>query len=250
MANNKNIRLFINYPLEQGVISELTSKQAHYLKNVMRQKLSDLLYVFNGNDGEFEAEIKSLDKNSSYIEIKELTREMRGEPDISLIFAPIKHGKIDFLVQKATELGVSELIPVFTERTVIKRINEERMASNAIEAAEQCERLTIPKIHSISKLEKVLGHWNKERKILVCDETGNGKSIKEVLSENSDIKAVIIGPEGGFTRAELDMMYKLPYVIPAGMGPRIMRADTAAIAALTCWQEHLGDWNIPPSFKG
>ena len=250
MTHKKLNRLFVKSPLVGNSTIELEQHHVHYLKNVMRLKISDHLLVFNGKDGEWEVEINNLEKKSGTAIAIKRTKEQYNEPDVTLLFAPIKHGKIDFLAQKATELGVTALQPVFTKHTIASRVNTERLQSNAIEAAEQSERLTVPEILEPIDINKLISSWDSNKKLLLCDETGKGKPIKEALSESEKgTWAILIGPEGGFSKDELDMLYKLPYVVPASLGPRILKADTAAFAALTCWQEHLGDWQNLPSFE-
>ncbi len=243
------IRLYTEHNLAKGGEVELTSAQAHYLKNVMRVQVSDYIYIFNGRDGEFKAGVREIGKKLVLVDIGEQTRPQQNCPDIWLLFAPIKHGRIDYLVQKATELGALALQPVFTERTVVTRVNSERMLSNVIEAAEQSERLDIPQIFEPQKLEKLIAKWageNPERQILFCDESGGeepiGKMLQQVVDASPASWAILTGPEGGFSRQEAEMLHSLPFTHPVSLGPRIMRADTAVIAALTAWQIHLGDW--------
>lgn len=217
----------------------------------MRKKVSDRVALFNGLDGEWETEITQMEKKECGVTVLEQKRKQAGTPDLWLVFAPIKHGNIDFLAEKATELGVSALVPVFTQNTVASRVNIERLKANAIEAAEQSERLTIPEVHEPKKLQEIIANWPKDRKIMLCDESGGGESIAEAIkNEKKDDKwAILIGPEGGFSKDELVMLHKLPYLIAVGLGPRILKADTAAIAAISCWQQHLGDWDKRPRFE-
>ncbi len=242
--------IYITSDIQENVAVSLGKEQTHYLKNVMRMKLSDNIYIFNGKHGLWEGEIVSLAKKScDILPVKQL-KEQLDEPDIWLIFAPVKNVRIDFIAQKATELGVSVLQPVITQNTIVSRVNIDRLRSNAIEASEQCERLTVPPVHEPIKLQNMINSWDTERNIMLCDESGEGGTIANILSskKRGDKWAILIGPEGGFSQEELATLRKLPYVTSVGLGPRILRADTAAIAALSCWQEHLGDWNIPPRF--
>ena len=243
------IRIFTESSLEKDGFVELAKEQAHYLYNVMRQKEGDKLQVFNGKNGEWVAEINSISKKNCTIFLVEQTREQKNEPDIWLCFAPVKNAPINYLVQKATELGVSRLIPVFTHRTVISRVNIDRLRLIAIEAAEQSRRLTVPQIAEPEKIDALLGNWNEERGLILCDESGGGNKFSEaLLSPKHDKHAIIIGPEGGFSESEFEIMKNKPYVIGVSMGPRILRADTAAIAALTSYMNILGDWDEYPNF--
>lgn len=241
MSYRPRTRLFVEHTLKDGAVILLQQKQMHYLIHVMRLNVADCIYVFNGQDGEWLAEITAVRKRDTELRLISQSRMQKSVPDIWLLFAPIKQGSIDFLAQKATELGVSRLLPVITERTNVTRVNMERLRANAIEAAEQSERLCIPKIDEPKKFLSLLGNWDQNRPLLFCDETGKGKSMDSALKNAPH--AILIGPEGGFSDAEIETLRRLPYVISASLGPRILRADTAALAALACWQMVWGDWN-------
>ncbi len=244
MNSFKGIRLYVDVSLRAHEQLTLSPAHVNYLINVMRKKVSDRILLFNGQDGEWLAEICSAEKKHAAVEVLEQTRKQKQEPDIWLVFAPVKHVHTDFIIEKATELGVSDLFPVFTERTIATRVNEEKFKSNAIEAAELAERLSIPNINPAQKFSKLLSEWPKDRYILFCDESGKGRPVKDVLAQAPKGKwAICIGPEGGFTERECNMLHEKENVYPVTLGPRIMRADTAALAALTIWQEHLGDWD-------
>ena len=212
----------------------------------MRLGMGDSVTVFNGRDGEWSARIAEVGKGRCSVELADRLRAQRPEPDLWLLFAPIKKAPLDFMVEKATELGVSRLCPVITQRTVVSRVNGERMRANAIEAAEQCERLSVPDIAEPINLDRLIAQWPR-RSMMVMDETGSGRPIAEVLaSAGHGPCAILVGPEGGFARSELDALRKLSSVTFVGLGPRILRADTAALSALACWQALIGDWRDPP----
>lgn len=216
----------------------------HYLRNVMRKNPGDLILIFNGRDGEWEARISDLGKKSGSIITEKQIRPQNNEPDLWLIFSKVKREATENIVQKATELGIAEILPVFTEFSSVKNANTERMELIAIEASEQCERLTCPKIHEAKPLKDLIDSWDKNRGIIFCDESRTAESIqKALLAKGTQTKkwAIIIGPEGGFSKQELDSLYELPYVIPVSLGPRILRADTAAIAAISIFQATIGD---------
>ncbi len=224
--------------------------QAHWLNTVMRAKAGEEVAVFNGRDGEWRAEIAALTKSGGSLHPAEQLRPQRPEPDLWLLFAPLKKDATDFVVEKATELGVSALGPVFTRHTVAQRVNSERLAANAREAAEQCERLSIPRLLPPESLEKLLADWDPTRRLLYMDETGGGAPIAEVASGlDGQSLAVLVGPEGGFAKSELDALRDLPFATAVGLGPRILRADTAALAALACLQAWCGDWRDRPAFR-
>jgi len=236
-------RLYIEDDLAEGAVLTLDGPRAHYLRDVLRMGVGAGVLLFNGRDGEWQGKVTATAKRSLDLGIETQTRPQLPEPDLWLCFAPVKKARIDFIAEKATELGVSALVPVVTRRTNVERVNVERLRANAVEAAEQTERLTIPDVREPASLEQVLKTWPAERRLLIADETGGGKPILDALHEAQPGPwAVLIGPEGGFTREELDRIAALPGVLPVGLGPRILRADTAAIAALSCLQAAIGDW--------
>jgi 16S rRNA (uracil1498-N3)-methyltransferase len=199
--------------------------------------------LFNGRDGEWRSQIQSFGKKNGIVEVERLLRPQDEAPDLWLAFAPVKRGRIDFLVEKATELGVAVLQPVLTARTVVERLNLERLRAHAMEAAEQTERLTLPELRAAVTLDHLLATWPRDRRLLFCDETGTSLSIGEVLAGAAPgAWGVLTGPEGGFAESELDALKKLPFVSAVGLGPRVLRADTAALSALAVFQALLGDW--------
>ncbi len=221
----------------------LLPAQHHYLKHVLRLSHGDRIAVFNGHNGEFEAAITELNKKQGSLMLKRQRRLPEPEPDIWLCFAPIKKTPIDYVAQKATELGVGRLVPVLTKHTVVTRVNIDRLTSNAIEAAEQTGRLSIPEISEPVSLSVLLSDWPTGRALIVADETGQGQPIASALLRcNTTASALLIGPEGGFSKDELDALRKLPQYVGVSLGKRLLRADTAAIAALSCWQALKGDW--------
>lgn len=245
-------RLFTDQALGPGLSLPLERGQSHYLAHVMRLGEGDAVSVFNGRDGEWLARIVQATKNAVTLTCEEQRRPQESEPDIWLAFAPLKKTRIDFVVEKATELGAARLIPVFTRHTAATRINRERLQAHAVEAAEQCERLSVPEVADAVGLDRLLTDWPPDRRLLVLDETGGGRPLATALTEMAATQgaapfhhAILIGPEGGFSVNELDVLRKLSFVTPVGVGPRILRAETAALAALACWQALLGDWREP-----
>ena len=212
----------------------------------MRAKTGDRVSLFNGRDGEWLARIAEISKRACVLSCEKQTRAQEDTPDVWLCFAPVKKTPADYIVQKATELGVRALQPVFTRRTIVTRINTERMAANAIEAAEQSDRLTVPEIRDAVTLEKLLKDWPRARPLIFCDEGGAAKPIAEALQEFrsslAEGSAILTGPEGGFDPAERGAIRAQEFVIPVTLGPRILRADTAALAALAVLQAVAGDW--------
>lgn len=235
-------RLYVTAGLGAGMAVALDEGPSHYLLHVMRAKPGNRVLLFNGRDGEWLAEIGQASKRGVTATCLGQTRPQAAEPDIWLAFAPIKKTPADYLVQKATELGASCLLPVFTRRTIVTRVNLERMAANAAEAAEQSERLTVPQIREPLDLDKLLASWPKERRLYFCDEGGGAKPLAEAARGASEPAAIITGPEGGFDPAERELLRAQSFVAPVTLGPRILRADTAALAALTIWQSTAGDW--------
>ncbi|OJX68530.1 16S rRNA (uracil(1498)-N(3))-methyltransferase [Magnetospirillum sp. 64-120] len=241
------IRLFVPNDLsaESGIV--LDKDQSHYLANVMRLKEGEAIALFNGRDGEWTASLQKVAKSGVAIHVHSQTRPQTPEPDLWLLAAPIKKDRVDLVAEKAAELGVSRLWPVFTRRTVMSRVNTERLAANMVEAAEQCERLTIPEMAEPAALDKVLAGWDAERPLLFLDESGAGQPIATALAGMAPGKlAVLVGPEGGFDNTERALLARLPFAVPISLGPRILRAETAAIAALSVVQALVGDWKLGP----
>jgi 16S rRNA (uracil1498-N3)-methyltransferase len=243
-------RLFVETGLAAGSEAGLDDAQAHYLRHVMRRADGAPLLLFNGRDGEWKAELSLRGKKGAAAQVIEQTRPQGPEPDVWLCFAPIKRARIDYIAEKATELGVAVLQPVLTQHTAVERVNVERLRANAVEAAEQTERLSVPEVRPPVDLMRLLADWPAGRRVLICDETGGGPPIAEVLSGLDDAAraapwGIVIGPEGGFASAELTALRRMKDVTAVGLGPRILRADTAALAALACWQALVGDWRRP-----
>ena len=243
-------RLFIEDDLAAGAEVVLSEDHTHYLRRVMRREEGAPLLLFNGHDGEWQGTLALHGKSAASARVAGRTREQTVEPDIWLCFAPVKRARIDYIAEKATELGASVLQPILTRHTVVERVNIDRLRANAIEAAEQTERLSVPDVRPPVELKRLLDHWPAGRRLLICDETGAGPPIASALAAlDAEAKAapwaIVIGPEGGFAQEELQSLRAMLGVVPVGLGPRILRADTAALAALACWQSLLGDWQKP-----
>lgn len=237
------VRLYVEARLGEGAAVVLGDSQMHYLLHVMRARIGDRLRLFNGLDGEWRARIAEIAKRALRLECETQTAPQREVPDLWLVFAPIKKTPADYLTQKATELGVRVLQPVTTRRIIVGRINTGRMRANAIEAAEQSGRVSVPDVRDLVELERLLGNWPRERRILFCDEAGEAPPIAEALRKSpAGPWAVLTGPEGGFDPSERAQLRELASVVPASLGKRILRADTAALAALAVWQAIKGDW--------
>lgn len=237
------IRLYVESPLRAGARVEAEDGQAHYLVHVMRAKVGERVRLFNGIDGEWRARLAELRKRGCVLECETQTAPQGFAPDLWLVFAPIKKTPADYVAQKATELGVRVLQPVLTRRTIARRVNLERMRANAVEAAEQSDRLDVPEVREPVELIELLGAWPSDRSILFCDEAGDAPPIAEALrAAAAGPWAVLTGPEGGFDPSERAALRALPFIRPVGLGARILRADTAALAALSVWQSVLGDW--------
>ena len=240
----KKIRLFISEKnLGLGARIKLRDNDFDYLIKVMRQKIGDRFFIFNGLDGEFIAQITEIEKKSLSVEVGEKISDLKKVPNVTLAFALIKNVRIDFVAEKATELGVARFQPILTQRTIVDKINLERFSANVKEACEQCERNDFPEIFPLKKLEKFLCEDGIEKKILIlCDESGQGAKASEVLPALRDREkeiVVLIGPEGGFSESEFSKMRQLKNLFAISLGPRILRADTAMISALTLVQEFL-----------
>jgi 16S rRNA (uracil1498-N3)-methyltransferase len=237
------IRLFIPHDLAAGAELALERDQSHYLASVMRQGVGDSVALFNGRDGEWLSVITAVTKRAVALRAETQTRPQTTSPDLDLIVAVVKRGRVETIVEKAAELGARRVRLVLTERTNADRARVERLTAIAIEAAEQTGRLDVPEVSEPQKLGKLIDGWEDGRKLLFCDEAGDAKPVLEALKGRSQGPwAILIGPEGGFSPSERDRLRALPYVVPASLGPRILRADTAAISALTLWQAALGDW--------
>ena len=248
MSNrHSQIRLYIDADLAPDNRCALSADHAHYLHNVMRKSVGTQIAVFNGRDGCYLSEIIELSRKQGVIRCLSLQEAQWSSPDLWLLFAPVKKARLDFMAQKATELGVSVIWPVRTEYCQVKAIKDERLMANAIEAAEQTERLDLPEIRPFTELKEVLDSWPKERVIIFCDERlagdHNGDAVRILSQIQTDKAAILVGPEGGFSMAEKQMITNLPHVMSISLGPRILRADTAALSALTLYQAINGDWS-------
>ncbi len=246
------VRLFVGDDLRAGVSIDLNRDQSHKVGHVLRLKAGDGISLFNGRDGEWASTLERISKKSCTVSVDALRRSQTPTPDLWLAFAPIKRARLDFVAEKATELGVSEIHPVVTRRTNVQRIKGERLAANAREAAEQCERLDIPVVREAVSLDDLLLAWPVDRHLMWCDESGGGAPAVDVLGGLDAATcaapwAVLIGPEGGFDADEQAAIAALPNAHAVSLGPRILRADTAAAAALSLWQAVLGDWRVTHS---
>lgn len=231
-----SIRLYVTALLLAGAEIDASPAQAHYLGNVMRRSPGDAVRVFNGADGEWQARILSVRRDRARLVAESLLRPQAPEPDLWLAFSPLKRDATDLVVEKATELGASALLPVFTERTNTTRLNEARLLAIATEAAEQCERLTLPRIATPRRLADLLADWPSERPLVAALERQSAPPVPPLAGP----AALLIGPEGGFTDAELDVLRLCPFVISASLGARILRAETAAIVGLALLQASRG----------
>ncbi|HTO83741.1 MAG TPA: 16S rRNA (uracil(1498)-N(3))-methyltransferase [Methylomirabilota bacterium] len=247
-------RLFVDADLRAGAAIRLADERAHYLRHVLRLEPGAPVDLFNGRDGEWRSALAAVAKGQATLTVERQLRPQTAGPDLWLVFAPIKRAPLDLVAAKATELGIAALQPVMTQHTAVDRVNLERLRAIAIEAAEQCERLDVPHVRDVVTLGELLAGWSPGRRLLLCAESGAAAPIAEALGSQADAAAapwaVLIGPEGGFARSELDALRKLPFVMPVGLGPRILRADTAALAALACWQAILGDGQQRPPHRG
>lgn len=236
-------RLFLTDDLAQGMQVAVRREQAHYLINVLRMGEGGDVLVFNGRDGEWLAKISSVSKKAVLLLPCEPTRAQTPESDLVYCFAPIKHGRLDYMVQKAVEMGAGVLRPIITQHTQVSKPGVERLQANVIEAAEQCGVLSVPSVVEPVKLERLLEEWDSERVLIFCDEAAERNDPLDLLKGVEGRKlGLLIGPEGGFSEAERNHLRSLPFVLSIPLGPRILRADTAAVAALAIIQAVIGDW--------
>ncbi len=237
-----NVRLYVDHPLGQGQPVPLTRDQAHYLFGVMRLQDGDALAVFNGRDGEWRATVTERGKRGGTLTAEAQSAPQLDPPDLWLLFAPIKKARTDFIVEKAAEMGAARIMPVQTEYTNAERIRRDRLQAHAIEAAEQCGGTYVPPVDGLRKIDAILNDWPPDRRLIFCDEALAGaRHALADLQENGKW-AILVGPEGGFSPAERDRLRSSPFVSQISLGPRILRADTAVVAALALWQSLLGDW--------
>ncbi len=250
------IRLYVEQDLAGGQPVALTREQAHYLFGVMRLGPGDRVALFNGRDGEWQAEVADAGRKAGTLMCRARSAPLVLPPDLWLLFAPIKKARTDFIVEKAVEMGVRRIVPVQTEHTNSERLRQDRAQAHAVEAAEQCGAGFVPEVAALARLDRVLAGWPAERRLMFCDETAAGSSVRlDGLATrtpqpdeagrqagSSGAWAILIGPEGGFSADERNRLAAMPQSVTVSLGPRILRADTAAVAALTLWQMQLGDW--------
>jgi len=235
------VRLFVDHPLSEGQAVPLSPEQAHYLGTVMRLGPGARIAAFNGRDGEWRAEVLGTPRRPTGLSALERTRPQERPPDLWLLFAPIKKARTDLIVEKAAEMGCQRILPVQTDRTQSERLRPERLRAHAIEAAEQCGGVFVPEVAGLARLGAVLDAWDAGRSLWFCDEALAGAEAA-TPERTGGPGAVLIGPEGGFTDPERARLRALPFARPVRLGPRILRADTAAVAALALWQAVEGDW--------
>jgi 16S rRNA (uracil1498-N3)-methyltransferase len=237
------VRLFVEAALGPGAEVRLAPDQAHYLFNVMRAAHGTEVAVFNGRDGEWLGAVTRTGRLGGSVTCRAPGRPQRPPPDLWLVFAPIKKARTDFIVEKAAELGAARVLPVFTRHSNSLRVQPERLRAHAIEAAEQCGETYVLDIARPVRLEALLDAWDPARRLLFCDESRAAVPAAGALAAAAlGPWAILTGPEGGFAPEESERLRGLPFVVPVTLGPRVLRADTAAVAAITLWQAFLGDW--------
>lgn len=235
------VRLHLPHDLAAGAVLDLDEGQSRYLSAVMRLAVGDEVAVFNGRDGEWRARLSSVGKRAVSLEAVEQTKSQTASPDLDLVIALVKRAPLEYIAEKATELGVRRIRPVITERTNADHTRVDRLRAIAVEAAEQTGRLDVPQVEEPQKLERRIADWDAGRRLLFCDEAGDAQPVLQAVDAPGPW-AVLIGPEGGFSPREREMLRGLAFATPATLGPRILRADTAAITALALWQAAVGDW--------
>lgn len=237
------IRLHVPHDLKTQAEIALDEGQSRYLAAVMRRGVGDELLVFNGRDGEWRAAIATAGKRLVTLRMVALERAQAASPDLDLVIALVKRARLETIVEKAAELGARRVRLAITERTNADHTNVARLQAIAVEAAEQTGRMDVPEIVAPEKLERMIAGWDESRGLLFCDEAGDAKPVLAALDgAKAGPWAILIGPEGGFSSGDRTLLRNLPYAVPATLGPRILRADTAAISALTLWQAAQGDW--------
>ncbi|MGP2491395.1 16S rRNA (uracil(1498)-N(3))-methyltransferase [Mesorhizobium sp. PUT5] len=243
-ANYKMQRLFVPHALAADAEIEADPQQSHYLTHVLRLAEGARVLVFNGRDGEWSAAISARGKKAVRLAVLELQRPQPPLPDLIYCFAPLKQGRLDYMVQKAVEMGAGVLQPVVTRHTQVAKPGLERLRANAVEAAEQCGILAVPELREAQKLDRLLAGWKRDRRLVFCDEDASTDNPLPGLLAIAERKlALLVGPEGGFSDDERAMLRALPFVTAIPLGPRILRADTAAVAALAVMQATIGDWS-------
>ena len=236
------IRLHTPSDLSPGAAVAPTLDQSRYLTQVMRLKLGDDLLVFNGRDGEWRATLAEVLKKGVILRAEDQVRPQTASPDVELLMAVVKKAPLEFAVEKATELGVRRIRLVRTRRSTAEHLRLDRLDAIAEESAEQCGRLDVPPVDDPLKLDALLDGWDASRRLLFCDETGGPDAAATLAAQPCGPWSILIGPEGGFAPEERERLLALPFAVPVSLGPRILRADTAAVVALTLWQSTLGDW--------
>jgi 16S rRNA (uracil1498-N3)-methyltransferase len=236
------IRLYVTPDLSPATSVAPTPEQSRYLTGVMRLTQGDDILVFNGRDGEWRATITEFTKRGVVLTCQDQTRPQAIGPDLDLIVALVKKSRVETIVEKAAELGVRRIRPTITRRTNVEKVRLDRLDAIVMEAAEQTGRLDVPVVDDPEKLEAILDGWDHTRRLMFCDETGGAPATTALLTAGGGPWAILIGPEGGFAPEERERLRSLPFTTAVSLGPRILRADTAAIAAMTLWQAAVGDW--------
>ena len=247
-AYTPSIRLFVDVDLVKGATLSLDKEQAHYLGHVMRQSAGDRLEIFNGRTNSFIAELTDISRKSASAQLVAPCADFKSSPDLWFLFAPVKRTRLDFIAQKATELGVRHIQPVNTDHCQVSRVNLDRLSANAVEAAEQTGRLDVPSVGPFAPLGQLLAEWEADRHLIFCDEALSADNQRDPLvqlrSKPIAKAGLLIGPEGGFSDTERNQIRQMASVCPLSLGPRILRSDTAALAALSLFQAVCGDWSV------
>lgn len=240
-GKGRSVRLFVDAPFAAGGEVLLARAQAHYLGNVMRFKPGDTLAIFNGRDGEWRAAIAEMRRDSCTLVAESETRPQQAATGPVLVFAPLKPTRSAMLIEKACELGASEFWPIITQHSQSRRIKLERYRAHAVEAAEQCGRMDVPPVQPLASLDELLDAWPSARRLLFCDEAGGPPALDVLSAAPPALWAILVGPEGGFSSQERTRIRACQFCVPVSLGPRILRAETAAVAVLSLWQATVGD---------